>query len=391
MPCVDNIIGLPQFEVVNIEPGKRLKIRAVYKGEVACPHCHSKNLRRKDSFWRQVRHHTMGERLTELIVKASKFVCLLCKRYFNQRFPGILPRKRASEPFRKQVALQHHDGVTQQTLSKRLELGTATIERWYQDFLGSVASKLSGAACPKVLGIDEHFFTRKQGYATTLVDLQKRRVFDVMLGRSEKSLEGKLRNLNLRENVRVVVMDLSETYRSIARRHFPRALIVADRFHVIRLINQHFMDTWKRLDPEGRRNRGLLSLMRRHSWRLSERQALRLATYLDETPGLRAVYEFKNQLAQLLLIKHQTAKQCRNHISVFLDMIQMLIESPFESLKTLGVTLHTWRSEIARMWRFTKTNSTTEGLHNKMEMISRRAFGFRNFNNYRLRVKVHCG
>jgi hypothetical protein len=37
------------------------------------------------------------------------------------------------------------------------------------------------------------------------------------------------------------------------------------------------------------------------------------------------------------------------------------------------------------MWRFTKNNGITEGLHNKMEMLSRRAFGFRNFENYRMR------
>lgn len=38
-----------------------------------------------------------------------------------------------------------------------------------------------------------------------------------------------------------------------------------------------------------------------------------------------------------------------------------------------------------------RPNSITEGLHNKMELISRRAFGFRNFKNYRLRVKALCG
>jgi hypothetical protein len=40
------------------------------------------------------------------------------------------------------------------------------------------------------------------------------------------------------------------------------------------------------------------------------------------------------------------------------------------------------------MWRFTKSNAITEGLHNKMEVISRRAYGFRNFQNYRLRVRA---
>jgi hypothetical protein len=48
------------------------------------------------------------------------------------------------------------------------------------------------------------------------------------------------------------------------------------------------------------------------------------------------------------------------------------------------------RSEIACMWRFTRNNGITEGFHNKMELITRQAYGFRNFENYRIRVKVLC-
>jgi len=42
------------------------------------------------------------------------------------------------------------------------------------------------------------------------------------------------------------------------------------------------------------------------------------------------------------------------------------------------------------MWRFRKNNGITEGFHTKMEMISRRAYGFKNFDNYRLRVRACC-
>ena len=42
------------------------------------------------------------------------------------------------------------------------------------------------------------------------------------------------------------------------------------------------------------------------------------------------------------------------------------------------------------MWRFTRSNGITEGCHNKMETISRQAYGFRNFENYRQRVQVLC-
>ena len=143
---------------------------------------------------------------------------------------------------------------------------------------------MSNQPCPRVLGIDEPFFTRPRGYATSLVDLRKHKVFDVTLGRSEASLRRYLSRLPGRDHVQVVVMDLSKTYRSIARRYFPNATIVADRFHVIRLVNQHFLKAWQLQDSEGRKNRGLLSLMRRHAWHLSSEQRQRLDEYLGNYP-----------------------------------------------------------------------------------------------------------
>ena len=46
---------------------------------------------------------------------------------------------------------------------------------------------------------------------------------------------------------------------------------------------------------------------------------------------------------------------------------------------------------IIRMWRFTRNNGITEGFRRKMKLIQRRAYGFRNFENYRLRVLIECG
>ncbi len=59
-------------------------------------------------------------------------------------------------------------------------------------------------------------------------------------------------------------------------------------------------------------------------------------------------------------------------------------------LVQLGHTLYAWRDEIACMWRFTRNNGITEGFHTKMELLQRQAYGFRNFQNYRLRVSVMC-
>jgi transposase len=390
-PADSIVVGLPQFEIESVDGPETVLIRARHVGPVSCPWCHGEELRMKDSFVRVLRHASFGNRPCYLHLQSHKYHCLSCGRYFNQRFPGIGKGRRSTEPFRKQIFQAHHGGISQRTLGERERLGSATVERWYQELLEVKIRERQDAFCPRILGIDEHFFSKKHGFATTLCDLGRRRIFDVVLGRSEKALEGYFNRLAGKQNVQVVCMDLATHYRSLIRKHFPKALIVADRFHVIRLVNQHFLTTWAQLDPKGRANRGLLSLMRRHEERLDPQQRVRLGEYLKGIPGLEPVYRFKQRLCRLLLIKHRTKRHCRRLVPYLLGGIQQLKSCPFPALQSLGQTLWAWREEIARMWRFTKNNGITEGFHTKMEMISRRAYGFRNFENYRLRVRVLCG
>lgn len=384
------LLDLPGFKILDVTGHHQLIFKVEYEPKSKCLKCGSFDLRTKDSFLRRIRHVRFGNRVSWLEVKAHKFYCRRCGQYFNQRFEGIRPRKRATEPAKNEVIELHHNGWTQKELSQKLKLGQATIERWYQEHFAFKNREFESAQCPRVLGIDEHFFTRKSGYATTLADLTKNKVFDLSLGRSEASLKPFLRRLKGRENVRVVVMDLSETYRSIAKKYFSNALIVADRFHVIRLVNHHFIRTWAELDEVGRKSRGLLSLMRRHPERMREDQRLKLHQYLDQVPGLKQLYIFWQDLLRLLRMKGLNQTDCRRVIPEYLWMIEELKKVGFKHLQILGHTLESWKEEIARMFRFSKTNGITEGLHNKMEMISRRAFGFRKFENYRLRVRVLC-
>jgi len=391
MPPSDSIVlDLQSFKILNVEGHNVITFRVEHEALPRCPYCESTTLRKKDTFTRRVRHTLFGGRMSWLLIKAHKFKCRKCSKYFNSRFPGILPRRRASEACRMEMTDLHHKGQSQQDIRKTYKLGSATIERWYQERVDVKAREFNNAHCPKILGIDEHFFTRKDGFATTFVDLTKHKVFDVTLGRSEGSLKPYLKRIPGKSQVRVVLMDLSETYRSIARKHFPNALVVADRFHVIRLVNQQFVKTWGELDDVGRKNRGLLSLMRRHPERMTEEQRIRLHRYLDEIPGLKHLYVVWQDLNRLLRMKRLNQRNLREHLPEFLWIIDELRKIPFRHLRVLGETLENWKVEIGRMMRFSKTNSITEGLHNKMEMISRRAYGFRNFQNYRLRVRVLC-
>ncbi len=390
MPLSLSILNIYGYEVENITGRNPVIIEAKYTSKISCPFCNATKLRKKDRYIRRLNHESMGARATKLHLTGYKYNCKSCGRYFNMRFPGVLKYKRSTEGFRFEVFEKHNNGHTQSYLSSSLRIGTATVERWYHDLLAKKVSNSKNNPCPRVIGIDEHFFTHKKGYATTLCDLGHGKVFDLTLGRTEHALDGYFKALKGKEGVRVVVMDLSDPYRNIIRKHFPDALIVADRFHVIRLTNHHFLKTWNLIDPVGRKNRGLLSLMRRNSQNLKPIQAAKLESYFTVHPEMKAIYDFKQELVTLLKLKKKTQYQCRRIIPVFLDYIERLKDSLIEPLVTLGNTLDLWREEVARMFRFTKSNGILEGFHNKMEMISRRAYGFRNFENYKLRVKALC-
>lgn len=390
MPPITSLLNIDGFALEDISGLDPITFKLRYTLPPSCPHCLNFELRIKDTFYRWIRHESWGKRKVLLYLRTRKFLCRSCGRYFNERFPGILPYRRSTEAFRKEVFEKHHDGICQKLLAKRLGIGQATIERWSHSFLELKLTRSQNEPCPRVLGIDEHFFTRKQGYATTLCDLAHHKIYDVVLGRSEKALQPALERLPDKLKVRVVVMDLSETYRNIARKYFSNAQIVADRFHVIRLVNHHFLKVWQAIDSTGRKNRGLLSLMRRHQDKLDPAQQLKLQEYFSKFPALDPLWDFKHKLCRLLLTKHITHSQAPKLIPTFIRFVQQLMDSPFESLRTLGKTLRAWDKEIVRMWRFSRSNGITEGFHTKMELISRRAYGFRNFQNYRLRVRALC-
>jgi transposase len=144
---------------------------------------------------------------------------------------------------------RHDDGICASRLAGREHLGEATVGRIYAPFTQRKAKERQSLDCPLVLGIDEHTLHRRQRFATTFCDLKNHRVFDISPGRSEGELASYLRTLRGRERVRVVCIDLSNPYRSMIRRWFPRAAIVADRFHAIRLVSLHLFRLARQLCP----------------------------------------------------------------------------------------------------------------------------------------------
>jgi len=385
-------LTLPGYRILRYESNSVMRVYLeALKPPEACPCCEGCSLRSKGRYKRRVRHLDCFGHPSELVIDCRRYRCVSCQRSFVQPLPGIRPWRRSSEPWREAIYQRHHDGICASTLAVREGLGQASVGRIYAQFTVRKARERLSLQCPRVLGIDEHTVHRGQRFATTFCDLKNRRVFDVSAGRSEPELRSYLSGLHGRQRVRVVCIDLANSYRALIRRWFPRALIVADRFHAIRLVGQHLLKLARQLCPQLGYNRAWLGVLRARADRLDARQRSRLEQLLQTHPVLRPIHELKEKLWTLLRLKAQSKHACRGHVQQLLELITILRDSGLEPAVTLARTLTDWSEEIARMWRFSRNNAITEGFHRKMKLIQRRAYGFRSFENYRLRVIAQCG
>lgn len=387
------VLGLPDLAIRGLVSARPLLIEAAWTGKAQCPHCKGTKLRIKDSFWRFIKSIRLHDRPSTLKIRCHKYRCLECGRYFNTRLPGVKRWGRATEILKQSVFSVYNKGCSNKDIAKDNGIGVATVERFYHQMIVHKDSHFQNRVCPRIMGIDEHRFTRRKGLATTFCDLKKRKIFDIALGKDISTLHKFLCKLKGKERVRVVCIDMNSGYRSLVRQYFPNAIIVSDRFHVIRLVNHHFSSVCKLLDEEHTAfGRGrLMRLLMTRKDRLTEKQTKRLREYFSAHPAIQAVYDFCHELTDLLRTKGKNRHDCATCIPAFVHYIKQLRQSPFKAMQTLGKTLASWKEEVARMFRFVKNNGITEGFHRKMKLIQRRAYGFRNFENYRLRVRVLCG
>ena len=387
-------IGLEGYELLRIEEKHDLRVHvelARVREPKACPYCGAHGLRSKGVYVRRARHLSCFGHDSELIIRTRRLKCTCCNRSFIPDLPGLRPYRQSSEPFRNHIYQQHNDGICASALSRNQTISQATVGRIYQQFTIRKASERISLNCPLYLGIDEHTLHKGQRFCTTFCDLKNHKVFEVHPGKSEEELAGFLATLKGRERLRLVCIDLSSPYRRLVRKWFPRAKIVADRFHAVRLVYQHCVQMMRAIAPQIRNKRGTLAALRKAPEKLTPEQTSRRDQLFNTYPAIKAIYEQMHLLRRLMKHKKQNKQQCKRHAKALLEHIHRLKYSGLAPLQTLARSLKQWIEPIALMWRFSKNNAITEGFHRKMKLIQRRAYGFRNFNNYRLRVVALCG
>lgn len=371
-------LGLQGLAVTDVvERPQRLEVAATYTAPTArCPRCHRLTGKVHDRRRQRKRDLALWEKPVWLYVWKRRFRCPFCRCVFTEDDPACGRRRRTTHRLRAAVARQAQEAPVR-VVARWHGVSEGLVQRsWCERY--AVARAPAGPH--RLLGLDG-FCVRRPGVMWTgLWDLETRRPVALVPGVSQRSVQRLLERHVDREAVRAVVTDLAEANRQAIALALPQATVVADKFHVLALAHQALQKVrggrrlpgttawWLHRNPERLRpeERGRLEEVLRHH------ETVRQAWQLKE--GLRAVY------------RARTEEEAHAALRAWRRAAQASRLAPFQkTARTLG----RWEKEVVAYWRYRLTNAVVEGKHNRIKVLKRRAYGYRNDTTFALRC-LNC-
>jgi transposase len=375
-------LGLPETTVIRqeISPGGALRVvvRRTTEQE-RCPRCGHVATKRHDVRQRAKADVPIGDHAVTLVVLRRRFRCFTCRRPFSEPEPICGPRRRLTCRLRERLGQECRDRPVEH-LAQEFGVSPTTVRRARREVVARQQEQAGSA--PPILGIDEFSVRKGQRYATGLHDITGRRVLDVIKGRTQEKVQEALERLSPPERVRVVSMDLAGNFRAAVQEVLPDALIVADKFHVVKRVNKAVWQVWRRLlrgtpkdDPL--RTDGALAL--RAYEQLAAPQRASLDVLLRAYPLLQRAHRLKEDFRHWY--RRCSAKDARLELSAWRRMVTDLPDLP--EFAALAGMFEGWQEEILNYFTHPVTQGFVEGKNNLAKALERRAFGYRNVDNLR--------
>ena len=393
---LSNFLGLPELKLTKkVFQFKKTMIfyfKKISKEEV-CPKCATLSSTCYDKREVTIKDTPLRDKQVFLKITKRRFYCKSCKKPFTEPIQGVIKGRRSTIRFRKHVLWCATNFADLKRVQQKCRCSAWLVYTAYYEHAELEVRKLQNP-WGKTIGIDEHSFVRnkKYGYkefASVFVDYNRSRIREVVYGRygSDYWRDKNLLAVPGRENVKNFIIDFSPSMRSFAKSFFPNAKIIADKFHLVRLAN-HAVNL-KRLeimkDPKSyivkSRKNPLRKMLLMNGKKLHFAQERSLMHVFDRHRELEAFYRVKEMIHNLYEIRgYKRAAKALTRITDFIASLKM------QGLKSLRRTLMDWRYEILNYFKRRVTNGKTEGFNRKAKLIQRAAYGFKKFENYRLKL-----
>jgi transposase len=380
------LLAIPNYKVVGVEMTEdtiNLDVQSTLKG-AKCPRCGAYCTDLHENHPRTVRDLPISGKACYLRFVRRRFFCSHCKDPFSESLSFAGERRDYTK--RYQAWIFHQVKENNITAVQRLE--GLTYDQIESIFLVEARNRIPANpfANLKRLGIDEISLRKgKQDFVLILTNLDTADVVDVLEKRTQEKLRTRLEQLTKQERSQIeeVAIDMWEPYSDVCEELLPNAIITVDRFHVAKAVNEEL----KKLKNQEKKQhpqvmKGAHYPLLKNQEDLTDKQQEKLDQVYEACPTLRMAHRLKECLRHIFEYPSTKEKAIQR-----LQKWSRIAENEHLFPK-FRKTLSSWLDKIANYFRQRTTSGMVEGINNKVKLIKRRAFGFRNFGNFRLRVIV---
>jgi len=362
-----------------------------------CPECDVRTTHKHSQKSILVRDLPCFGRQVYLQLPRRRFKCNHCGKPFTERLTFV----DFGTSFTKRYENYIYDQCSERSFTaveKQEDISDTVIAKIYEAYASAQVQPHGRPKEIRVLGIDEIAIKKgHRDYACVITDIDRKQVIEVLGNRLKTTVVAYLSSLpeSVRKSLHYVSIDMWEGYNQAVVEALPKKVkIVIDRFHVMKQLN-HALTKCRRelqrsmVSKEDRDElKGFRWVLVTNECNLDDEQKEKLKKLYETCPELKKCHSLKEDFRRIFEEETSRAK-AKERIDIWKKDVK---KTGLKSFDAFLVTLDNWEELILNYFSSGKiTNGVVEGLNNKIKLIKRRAYGYRNIGNFRQRILIECG
>jgi transposase len=379
------LIGLEDVIITGVEQEDKVcniyleMPRRIHK----CPECGYETEKIHDYRKQRIKDISAYGKYTFLILRKRRYICPSCGKHFYETIPFLPRYHRLTNRLSAFIVGEFGKVYSMKDIAGRSNVSGVTAARIFDHV------NYSNSSLTEVLSFDE--FRGNAGgekFQFIITDPAHKKILDILPNRKIEDLYAYFSRYSDRNSVKYIIIDMNKEYRTLAHTCFPKAILAADKYHVIRQVmwafenvrkqeQKKFADTRRRYFKRSRK------LLLKHPDKLSEIEQDQVSAMLAISERLRYAYALKNEFHKVMA--SENSNEARKRLGIWNMMAQGYREELPEFIACFN-TFTNWQKEILNSFDCPYTNGFTEGVNNKIKVIKRNAFGVRKFERFRNRI-----
>jgi len=339
----------------------------------SCPHCQSGNLVGFGRREQMVKDLPMHGRRVGLYINTRRFRCRTCAKTFYEALPEIDEKRLMTKRLLQWMGKQ---SIRRTFASIAEEIGCTdfTVRSVFSDYVNELEKTICFET-PEWMGIDEiHVISKPR---CIISNIQNSTIVDMLHNRNKNTVAEYLFKMPNRDKVQYVAMDMWTPYRDAVQTVIPKATIIIDKFHVVRMANDAVEKARKGLRAELtiKQKRGLMHdrfVLLKRERDLNDEERLNLDGWTKNYPVLGEAYRLKEAF-YAIYEESESPESALRRYEAWSDEVSPEIRPYFHDMIRAFTN---WKPFILNYFEHPITNAYTESLNSLIRMMNRMGRGY---------------